>query len=142
MRPLVLIPVVVLAGCSSVTDEGVGCDDAFRTLALSVSDASGADVLPTSASVTRVNGTSLVCPSTADRYRPDCVVPIDATADSAPRPFVFIAHDAMFETLSRRGERLRITASDGARFGTAEVVVRSGQCHVEQVSGPMQIVLR
>ncbi len=139
LAALALVPLaVVLAGCPFDNlggDEQKVCTREFRSLHLGVVDAAGAGVTPTAATVTRADGTSLVCTT---EQQGACVAPL---AHLSFRPgSIEVFNDGV--EASRRGETIRVGVAAGARTGSAEIVVRNDGCHVEQVAGPLRIVVR
>ena len=138
---LALLPLAaVLTGCpfDNEQGDGMGCTREFATVRVRVVDAGGTPTVPTSATVTRASGQSLVCPASDDLYKSGCVVPI-RNPPAGPIE-IELVHDGI--EVSRTGETIRVGAAAGALRGTAEVVVRNDGCHVAKVSGPDTLVLR
>lgn len=143
MRRFLLLPLaVVLAGCPLDVGGGPGdpvvCTMIFAAVTLDARDDEGAPVAADSVSVRRADGQQLVCPASAPEDASGCVRPF--VVSNADRTRFAVVHDGI--ALSRTGETLRVTASDGRRSGRADVVVGHDGCHVEMVSGPSEIVLR
>ena len=139
MRRLAPVPfAVLLAGCP-FDDEARVCTREFATVRLPVVDAAGQPAVPTSATVTRADGRSLVCPTSDDRFRSGCVVPLDA-GPYADLALVEVVHDGI--ELEGGGEPLRVTATDGVRSGSAEVIVGDDGCYLRRLSGADRIILR
>lgn len=140
-RLLALPLAVVLAGCpfdNFGDDQERACDLLLTNITLAVVDAGGAPVRPTSATVERADGTSLVCAASGNRPSTGCVDPLSQS--QTERPIIVVVDDNV--TVSTAVEMIRVGASAGALRGTAEIFVRRGECHVEKVSGPTEIVLR
>ncbi len=128
----------VLTGCpfDGVGDEGRACTAIFASVSLPVVDARAAPVVPSSATVTRADGTSLVCPTETEQG--GCVVPISGPGVGPPR--IEGVNDGI--TVVRRGETIRVGARAGNLSGTADLVVGTDGCHVRKISGPDMLVLR
>ena len=133
-RLLSLAPAVLLflvAACDRETEcPPRFCTEQFVSVALSFADTSGNPV--------SVRDVSAVNTRTGANYAPEVA---GIRPDSSR--YIMIT-DSEKETLSARGDTIRVTAAHAAtgQVKTAELVVSGGECacHIQKLSGPDRVV--